>query len=527
MHRLFRFIIAFMLMLSIMASAQVAAQGDRITSAPNNLAEWIPASLPRDTYGISPGDTLMISVRGKANLNYHIHPAMTPGENAEEIQVSPGGEILLPLIGEVKAADKTVVELEHLLRTKLGEYFKNFEVSVSVSKVRTINVWISGEVEKPGPQILPAVSTVSLAALQAGIKPTGSTRRIALIRGTERKVVDLYKMAVSGSIEEDIPLQPGDSIHVPPATDCVEVSGELIRPGRYEMVCLSHDSMGFHAGDLVQLALGAVPSAALDKAFIERIGEGDKKKAINVNLRNDSDLGTALQSGDVLVIPSISAFQPMIRLIGEFKGDGVYQRAPTTNLSSAATENVQNKSGIYFLKQGQTVMDVITVTGGVTPQADLKRAYVDRRENGIMRQIPIDLERLLVDGDKTADVALMNGDTIVLPAVADKIQIFGEVNSPGSYIYSPNRRLIDYVGNAGGPTGKAKLNEVSVVRVVDGKPNVIRLNAKNAMRGTSVAGNPILEPGDIVYVPSKFVSDWRDAIQLVFTGLSLSALLRP
>ena len=515
MCRLVSFIIAFMLMLSITASAQVAAPGDRITSAPKNLEEWIPAALPKDTYRIGAGDVLAINVQGKANLNY---PA-----NSSEIVVTPGGQIFLPLVGEVTAAGKTVVELQHLLQTRLSEYFKNFVVSVSVSRVRTVNIWISGEVENPGSRILPAVSTVSLAALQAGIKPTGSTRRITLIRGNDRRPVDLYKIVVTGRVEGDIPLEPGDTVYVPVVADYVEVSGEIIRPGRYEMLA---SGSTFCVRDLVSLALGTSASAAMDKAFIERIGEGDKKKAINVNLRNDSDLATPLQPGDALVIPSISAFQPMIRLIGEFKGDGVYQRVPTTDVASAPRENVQNKSGIYFLKQGQTVMDVITVTGGVTPQADLKRARIDRVENGAAKPIPVDLERLLINGDKSADVALVNGDTLVLPALADKVHVFGEVKDPASYVYAPNRRLIDYLGDAGGPTQLARLTQVSVVRGTGAKPQILRLNAQNAMRGSSITGNPVLEPGDIVYVPSKFISGWRDALQLLFTSLSLNSLLK-
>jgi len=535
MHRLSRFAALHAVLgclLSVPGYAQTdtaAAPGDRVTAASKDLAEWIPAALPRETYPVGPGDVLAINVQGKADLNYHVRPVMQPGENPDELSVTPGGEIYLPLVGELRVAGKTVLEIEDLIRAELGKYIKTFDVSVSVSKVRTLNVWISGEVSNPGPQILPAVSTVSLAALQAGIKPTGSTRRITLIRGGDRQTIDLYKMAVTGSVGGDVPLEPGDSIHIPPVTDYVEVGGEVTRPGRYEMVGLSADSGGFRIRDLVGLALGTLPSAALDKASVERIGEDSKKKAINVDLRDSAspaDMNMPLEPGDTLVIPSIAAFQPMIRLIGEFKGDGVYQRVLVTAGSAAEyAESVQNKSGIYFLKQGQTVLDVITATGGVTPQADLKRARIERHENGAARAIPVDLERLLIAGDKTADVALVNGDSLVLPAVADKVHVFGEVVKPGSYVYSPNRRLLDYLGDAGGPLNIAKLTEVSVVRGASDKPEIIRLNARNAMRGTSTSGNPVLEPGDIVYVPSKFISGWRDAVQLVFTSLSLASLL--
>ena len=511
--------------MALAQTGQPPSSGDRITSIPKNLEEWIPAALPRDTYRIGPGDVLSINVQGKANLNYLINPAVKPGENPNEIMVTPGGQIFLPLVGEIQASGKTAVDLQDLLQTRFAEYFKNFTVSVSVSKVRTVNIWISGEVESPGPQVVPAVSTVTFAALQAGIKATGSTRRITLIRGTEKRTVDLYKMAVTGSIEDDIPLEPGDVVHVPPTTDYVTVTGEVIRPGQYEMVAMGSD--GFYVSDLIKLALGALPSAARDKCYIERIGDDGKKFTIKLDLTNEQDNRVPLTRGDKLVVQSISAFQPIIRLIGEFKGDGVYQRAPISVEGDASrTENVQNKSGIYYLKQGQTVLDVIAATGGVTPQADLTRASIERMENGSLRTIPVDLRRLIVNNDKSADVALVNGDSLILPALADKVHVFGEVRNPASYVYSPNRRLVDYLGDAGGPTEMAKLTDVSVVRGKDAKPQIMRFNAKNAMRGTSSTGNPVLEPGDIVYVPSKFISGWRDAIQLIFTSLSLNSLLK-
>jgi len=505
--------------------------GDRVICQIKNLNEWIPAALSREGYRIGPGDTLSVNVQGKASWKYQARPDAGPGADPNEVTVNPAGDIYLPLVGKIRAAGKSVVELENAIQAGLSKYIKGFDVAVAVSKVRTINVWISGEVENPGPQILPAVSTVSLAVLQAGIKPTGSTRRITLIRGAMRRTVDLYKMTITGNLEDDIPLEPGDSVHVPPVTGYVEAAGELTRPGKFEMVGMGGGSADFRVHQLVELALGNTPAAALDKASIERISKDGRKAALNVNLRRPEDDDLALQPGDRLVVPSIEAFQPMIRLIGEFKGDGIYQRTPVSpGTATAQVENIQYKGGIYFLKQGQTLLDVITATGGVTPQADLKCARIERLDSeqpGRTRSIPIDLERLLVRRDKAADIVLMNGDTLVLPALADKVHVFGEVRQPGSYAYAPNRRLIDYLGDASGPSEIAKLTQVSVVRVTADKPKILRFNAKSAIRGTSLTGNPVLEPGDIVYVPSKIIAGWRDAVQLVLSSLSLTSLLNP
>ena len=502
--------------------APLAAPGDRVLSAVRNLDEWIPATLSREGYRIAPGDTLGVYIQGRATLKYVVHPDSGTDESPNELTVSPSGDIFIPLAGKIPAAGKTVPELESSIQTALGKYIRSFTTSVSVSKVRTVNIWISGEVDNPGPHIVPGVSGASLAVLQAGIKPTGSTRRITLTRQGAKHTIDLYRMSVTGAVDGDMPLEPGDSIHVPPVTDYVEVKGEVTRPGRYEMIGLS-GSGAFGPQNLVRLSLGATPAAALDRMFIERIGEGGLRSAVAVDLSEGSTPAgeaAAMKAGDVLVVPSIEAFQPMIRVIGEFKGEGIYQRTP-----GITANDMENKSGIYFLKRGQTVLDVISATGGVTPQADLKRAHIERREGGVTRTIPLDLEALLVNNDKSADQALVNGDSLVLPATDDRVHIFGDVRRPGSFPYSPMRRLVDYLGDAGGPTERARLSEVSVVRGPLGSPQITRFNAERAIRGGSTDGNPELMPGDIVFVPQKFISNWRDGMQLLFSALSLGNLL--
>lgn len=501
---------------------QSVSPGDRVTSQLRNLELWTPLALTSDSYRIGPGDTIRVVVQGRATIGYQANPDAVQGTDPSEVVVSPAGDVYLALVGRVPAKGKTIAQLEDEIETALSRYIKHFSVSVTLSKIRTINVWISGEVESPGPQILPAVSTVSLAVLQAGIKPTGSTRMITLVRGTERRTVDLYRMTITGDFENDLPLEPGDSIHVPPVRSYVEVRGEVTRPGRYEMEKLTPDSADVRVRDLLELCLGALPSAALNQATLERIGEDNRKLAIPVSLAKESEGDDPiLQSGDQLVVPSVAAFQPIIRLIGEFKGQGVYQRIP-----GATDAAVENKSGIYLLKQGQTVLDVIADTGGVTPQADLKRARIERTgADGASVAIPLDLERLLVRGDKSADAELQSGDALVLPAATDRIHVFGEVREPGSFAYSPSRRLVSYLGDAGGPTNLARLSDVGLVRMKDGVPEVVKLDTDRAIHRGSLEGNPELQPGDVIFVPQKFVSGWRDGLQMVFTALSLASLL--
>ena len=501
-------------------SISTIGPGDRVTTSITQPAGLAVTSLSKDSYRLGPGDVLSINVQGRSAIGY---PSTT-------ISVAPTGGVYLHLIGNVEVIGKTVLEVETEISERLAKYLKHFTVNVELSRPRAMYIWAFGEVGNPGLRVLPAVATASLAALSTGVKPSGTVRCIEFTRGEKKMTLDLYRVMVLGDIESDFDVLPGDKMYVPLVKKYVSIGGEVFRGGRYEMVAFLGGSEIFRIRDLLELAIGTTPASALDKAYVERIGSDGKIVAIKIDLSNkanSTDADMQMQTGDNLVIPSIASFQSIIKLIGEFKGDGVYQRLPTAvKAGDEGTIAIENKSGIYSLKQGQTVRDVIIATGGVTPQADLKHARIERNENNTLRIIPVDLESLLVKGDTTADVALVNGDALVLPSLVNKVYVFGEVREPGACTYSPNRRVIDYIGDAGGPTQMAKLSGMSVVSGTAEKPKIVRLDVSKAMRGTSTKDNPILEPGDIVYIPSKFVSGWRDAIQLIFTGLSLNSLLK-
>jgi protein involved in polysaccharide export with SLBB domain len=509
-------------------TSSILGPGDRIVSSGAQVTALGATVLSRDVYCLGPNDLLAVNVQGHSVISYLAKPDVSQKEDPSLIRVSPNGSIYLPLLGSVDVLGKTVAQVESTVRDGLARYLKNFTVSIALIAPRPLFVSIGGEVSVSGVQTLGDIPTVSTLVLRSGVLPAGSVRRVQFIRGNQTQTLDLYRILVLGDIESDIELQPGDKVYVPPVKRSVDISGEVIRPGRYEMVTVSGSTKTFRIRDLLQLAIGTTASAALNKASVERIGPDGKRIAIAVDLTGEqvspaSDL--ALNSGDVLVIPSISAFQPIVRMIGEFKGDGVYQRVLPADTSGQQRVEVQNKSGIYFLKQGQTVGDVITATGGVTPQANLNNARIERWDGKKRTDIPVDLARLIVKGDKSADVQLANGDFLILPALEDKVHVLGEVRNPGSFAYSPSRRLIDYVGDAGGMTERSVLKDVRIVRGTTDAPQIMRVDLQDAISGKTKTGDPVLEAGDIVFVPSKVIGGWRDGLQLAFTALSMTSLL--
>jgi protein involved in polysaccharide export with SLBB domain len=461
-------------------------------------------------YRVGAGDALALRVRGKVNLNYGGNARAGNSQGTASLvpdvyEVRPDGTVQLPMIGPVTAVGRSVDELKTTITEKLSEYYKNFTVDLSIARSGLVKVWVNGQVKNPGPQALPSTATVLEALLRAEIQPTGSTRLVKLTRRGKSSIIDIYGIVSRGEIKSNVTLEAGDEILVPAATSWVTVSGEVCRPGKFEMVVPGKsDGSGCRARDVIGLAMGMLPTAASARAMIERSSADGEVNVIHCDLSAKED--PILQPGDKLIIPSVADFQPTIRLVGEFKGEGVYQLVAGT---------VENKSGVYKFAQGETICDVITRTGGTTPQADLRRAKIERKKDGKLSAIPVDLERLLIQKDKSADVVLQSGDAIVLPALQDKVYVFGQVGRPGGFAYEPDRRLLDYLAAAGGPSGRAK-ETAYLVRGSAAKPETTKVHISKGMRGAE-KDNPIVQPGDIIYLSEEMVSDWRDLSQLITT----------
>jgi len=500
--------------------SQAASPGDRIRMRiePSELMTQIQAAeVPVGAdYHIGAGDELSIYVSGKGNLKYYVGQPKEGGGNPEgpdvqRVKVALTGEILLPLIGSVRAAGLTTGELAAAILEKLAEFFRDPKVSVAVAQPRTMKVWVSGDVENPGPQVLPGTATVLEALLKAGITPTGSTRRIQLLRSGEAKTIDVYAIVMNGALEQNLPLEPGDTIFVPVAKGFVEMQGEVMRAGKFEPVSLCGGTCCVK--DAVDLARGLTSAAVPTRAILERKDPNGNINTIRLDLEKicrtpDCAENIALQDGDRIRVPSISEYQMVVRMVGEFTGDGVYQR-----MIGEGEEQVLNKSGVYRLAEGETAGDVIRKTGGWTPQADLKNARIERQTPEGYKKLPLDLDRVLVQKDSSADIVLQNGDTLVLPALGDKVQVIGQVTNPGAIAYTPGRRVLDYIGEAGGPTPRANTSNVAIIR---NTPQGGRLSRVNIKRGAvSERNNPVLEPGDVVVVPEKVIADWRDILQLL------------
>jgi protein involved in polysaccharide export with SLBB domain len=376
-------------------------------------------------YIIGPGDTFNITLWGVA-------------EGVFKTTVDREGNIILPKVGVVHVTGLAFGDLKPVIEQELSKYYEKINVGVSIADLRTIRVFVVGEVARPGSYSVSSLSTIFNALFTAG-GPTkkGTLRNIALIRG-DRNIarVDLYKFLLSGDKSQDHQLQSGDTVFVPVIGPTAGISGNVYRPAIYEI----KDNSDLI--DVINLAGGVLPTGNLNRVQIERVISHEKRvildKQISLSSKN-SKLGIPLKNMDFVNVYNIySAIGNMVVLEGSVKNPGPYE-----------------------LKAGSRVKDIIPSVSALTFSAYLPKAEIVRIDKGTLQSkiIPVNLERLF-SGDGSQDLELESGDRIVVATELkdeEKVEIIGQVKLPSTYTVQPGERLSSVLARAGGYTKDAYL----------------------------------------------------------------------
>lgn len=257
---------------------------------------------PPNHYVLGAGDEIALNIWGGLDLSL-------------KLVVDSRGQIYIPRVGNLSLAGIAVGQLESTLRSYLNKTYKNIEISATLSKLRNIQVYIVGQAQRPGTYTLPSLSTVVTAVfMSGGPNPNGSMREIQLRRaGKLVAKIDLYDFIANGVQVNDISLQAGDVVVIPPAGPRVAIVGAYDNAAIYELTS-QHQKIE----DLLRLG-GGVPKLATPQiAILERI---QSKQPISrfvqeIELK-DKGLSTALEDGDVLtLLPISAAFANAITLKG-------------------------------------------------------------------------------------------------------------------------------------------------------------------------------------------------------------------
>lgn len=387
-------------------------------------------------YVIGPQDSLAIHIWNVPDQNFN---------RSYIVPVERDGMIVIPQVGAVAVGGLTFSQAERAIASRLGSLLKRFDVHVAMARLRTMKVYVVGEVVRPGAYEVSALATVSNAVYAAcGPSRSGSLRQVRLVRGGQvRAELDFYQFLMWGDRSQDHRLQAGDVIVVPPLGPVAAISGAVKRPAIYEL------KPGVRLSDLLQLAGGLTPVADRQRCHLFRVEPGKGRVIIDVGL-------SSVLSNDAngRSHPATGEMDPLIQ-------DGDYIR-----IGSVATQvaNVVSLAGAvkspgpYEFKPGMSVRDL------VTPDQLTVDAYQDRAE--IVRTDPVTYQTTIIPfnpkalfaGDKSADLPLQRLDQIVIGSQVRPprvVSVDGEVKRPGYYTLESGERLSSVLKRAGGFTANA------------------------------------------------------------------------
>lgn len=378
-------------------------------------------------YHLGAGDAVIIDVWGASQETFNE-------------TISPDGTITIEGVGPIKLAGLSVSEATNRLRSRLGQYYSDCSVSLSVGETRSIIVQVMGEVVMPGSYTLSSLSSAFNALYAAGgISDVGTLRDIKVYRGGRQiSTIDVYDFLIHGNSRGDVRLQDNDVIIVGPYDCLVEVRGKVKRPMFYEM----------KSNESVQRLLeycGGFSGDAFTKS-VRLIRKKGEEYSIH-NIEEFDMNGFTLADGDSLFVDSvIPRFRNMVEVRGAVMHPGMFQMDGSI----------------------QTVRDLLKAAGGLREDAFTERAVMHReKEDLTLENVAVDIKGI-IDGNST-DVALRKNDVLFIPSHVEMngertLRINGEVNYPGYYEYADNTTIKDLILQAGGLTRAASTAKIDVFR---------------------------------------------------------------
>ncbi len=179
-------------------------------------------------------------------------------------------------------------------------------------------------------------------------------------------------------------------------------------------------------------------------------------------------------------------------------GDSIYVPA---QLGKINVVGQVKEPGVIPYRENLTVFDAISDSGGfIDGSSDLENATLTH--NG--ETTPIDLDPMLRKGDMHANITLAPGDQISIPEIGYHTVVFGDVARPGTFVWKPGYRISDALSSVSGPTPQADLGKINVIRTdkIHG-PQMVRVNFNEFVLHGNPQGNPLIQPGDALYIPDK------------------------
>lgn len=451
-----------------------------------------PRSVPMDLpvgpdYVVGPGDSLSIDLWG--------------GISTKLVRVvDRQGRVTLPEAGPLLVSGRSLGDVQLAVQKAIGTQFRDTSVDVSVSRLRTIRVYVVGEVGEPGAYDISSLSTALNALVAAGgVTPRGSLRSLKHMRGRQQiEQIDAYDLLLHGVTPDAQRFENGDTLLVPPLGPQVTVTGMVRRPAVYEL----NDEKS--VADVLELAGGILPAAALRHVEVQRLKAHEKRTMMSLDLSPDNATDPQLTNFKIQDGDEIHIFP-----IAPYNQDTIYLQGHVL------------KPGRYSYHEGMKLNDILTSYKDILPEPAAHYGEIIRLNPPDFHPTVVSFDLAAAMKDPAAAPSLEPLDTVRVFSRFDfepapTVSVVGEVRSPGTYKTSGQASLRDAVFLAGGLAPDAALNTAQLFRInPDGSSEIFSVNLGEALKG-SAADNILLQPRDRLLIHKN--TDRVDPSTIEITG---------
>jgi len=498
-----------------------------------------------EDYVLGIGDEVQVTVWGAVDADLRL-------------VVDRVGRINIPRVGPIMVAGVRYGDLNNIIRARIGQVFKNFQVSAALGRLRSFRIYVTGFTQRPGPYNVSSLSTIVNGLMQAGgPSAAGSFRNIELRRGGKTvSQFDIYDLLLRGNKSADLALQAEDVLYIGPVGPQAAIIGSVNKASIVEL------KAGENLTEVLRMAGGFSPIADRTRVSIERLSERNDQRVVQLGLPAESQ--ASIGDGDV-----VRVFSAVEATLAQ---DRQYKRV--------RIEGEVLRPGDYLLSPISTLQDALRAAGGLTPQAyvfgtDFSRESVRRvqQENydRALRDMETDFTRatttqkassadeaaaqaqsaagtsrlierlrsvrptgrivlqLEPTGAELPQLVVEDGDRLTIPARPTTVGVFGSVFNAGSYLLTKGSSLEDVMKLAGGAKRGADTASIFVVRANGSVVSARQSSSGWLSVGSGINNLPAL-PGDTIFVPEEldkttFIQAAKDWTQILYQfGLGAAAL---
>ncbi len=517
--------------------------GAELMTGPQTMTAPDSAALVPADYVVAAGDELQVTLWGSVDADVRT-------------TVDRSGRISLPRVGSIMVAGTRYGDLPDVLSRRVGQVFKNFQLSVGLGQLRSVRVYVTGFAKRPGAHFVASLSTiVNVLMRSGGPSPAGSFRHVELRRdGKNIATFDLYDLLLKGDKSADRIVQAEDVLYIGPVGAQVGMIGSVNKPAVFEL------KPGESVQDVVAMAGGFTAVADRTRLTLESLSDRDDKRIVQLHLPESA--GRSLASGDVL-----RAFSEVdARLSVQLQNKRV------------RVEGEVARPGEYVLPPDSTLADALQAAGGLTPLAyvfgtefsrESVRATQQENYERALRDLEVEFAkaaytRKALSADEAAAQAaagsgssvliqrlrevkpngrvvlqldpaapqipplvVEDGDRLYVPARPNTVGVFGSVFNGGNYLFSQGRSVDDFLKLAGGPTRGADAESVFVLRA---NGAVVSARQRSGWLSSGSLSDVNAQPGDTIFVPEEvgkttFAQNAKEWTQILAQfGLGIAAI---